>query len=241
MRVIIIGASSGLGKIIAREYIARGYTVGLAARRLDVLTALAEGRGNVLCERMDIRQTAESVSVLDRLIHRIGGLDLLILCSGIGAMNPDLNAEIEADTIATNVAGWTAIVDRAFSFFTNQGHGHLAAISSIAGLRGLGPAPSYSASKAYQSHYLEALSQRARRSRQPLYVTDIRPGFIRTPLLNHPEAFFWVEDAEKACREIVRAIDRRLPLRTVTRRWRLLVPLMKAVPNSIIAKIIYRK
>jgi len=127
---------------------------------------------------------------------------------------------------------------RAFSYFMQQGHGHLAAISSVAGIRGLAPAPAYSASKAYQTHYLEALRQRARISRKRVCVTDVRPGFVRTPLLSHPEKLFWVDEPEKAVRAIYRAISARKKKAVITRRWAFLAPWMRIAPEWLVAKIL---
>ena len=127
---------------------------------------------------------------------------------------------------------------RAFSYFMQQGHGHLAAISSVAGIRGLAPAPAYSASKAYQIHYLEALRQRARISRKRVCVTDVRPGFVRTPLLSHPEKLFWVDEPEKAVRAIYRVISARKKKAVITRRWAFLAPWMRIAPEWLVAKIL---
>ena len=169
-----------------------------------------------------------------------GPIDLFILCTGIGQMNPTLDSAVEQNTISTNVVGWTAVIDWIFKLFMQQKSGHLAAISSIASLRGLGPAPSYSATKAYQAHYLESLQQIAIASGHPVYVTNIRPGFVNTPLLAHPEKFFWVVPVEKAAQQIVSALDNKKGVVTVTRRWKLLVPFILHVPNWLIAKFVKR-
>ncbi len=238
MRILILGASSGLGRGIAETYIGRGHTVGIAGRRTDKLEELAAGRDNVFCTACDVTDLATAVPALKALVERMGGMDLMVHCSGIGRQNPALDFAIELPTVDTNVRGWTAVVDWAFSYFTAQGHGHLAAISSFASLRGLAPAPAYAASKAYQAHYLEALRQRALASHKPLYVTDIRPGFVDTPLLSDPSQFFWVERPERAVRAIVRAIDRRRGVATVPWRWALLAKLMPLVPTRLMARII---
>lgn len=186
-KIIVVGATSGLGRMLAERYIRDGHVVGIVGRRGDKLAEVAKGHSEVHCLKADVTDISQIAVHLSALAGEMGGLDLLVLCSGVGRMNPDLDYGLELPTVDTNVRGWTAVADWAFSYFMQQGHGHLAAISSVAGIRGLAPAPAYSASKAYQTHYLEALRQRARISRKRVCVTDVRPGFVRTPLLSHPE------------------------------------------------------
>ena len=222
-KIIVVGATSGLGRMLAERYIRDGHVVGIVGRRGDKLAEVAKGHSEVHWSA---------------LAGEMGGLDLLVLCSGVGRMNPDLDYGLELPTVDTNVRGWTAVTDWAFSFFMQQGYGHLAAISSVAGIRGLAPAPAYSASKAYQIHYLEALRQRARISRKRVCVTDVRPGFVRTPLLSHPEKLFWVDEPEKAVRAIYRAISARKKKAVITRRWAFLAPWMRIAPEWLVAKIL---
>ena len=237
-KVIIVGATSGLGRGIAETYISRGWQVAIAGRRTALLKEVAGAHPNVIHDTLDVTDTARCIKVLESLTERLGGLDLLVLSSGVGRQNAALNFDLELPTIETNVRGWTAIVDWAYKLFATQGHGHLAAISSIASVRGLAPAPAYSASKAYQAHYLEALRQRAMASGRPLYVSDIRPGFVDTPLLANPKQFFWVLPPEKAVRAIVRAIDRRRGVATITCRWALIAPIMRLLPTRLLAHFI---
>ena len=195
-KIIVVGATSGLGRMLAEHYIRDGHVVGIVGRRGDKLAEVAKGHPEVHCLKADVTDIGRIATHLAALAGEMGGLDLLVLCSGVGRMNPDLDYGLELPTVDTNVRGWTAVADWAFSYFMQQGHGHLAAISSVAGIRGLAPAPAYSASKAYQIHYLEALRQRARISRKRVCVTDVRPGFVRTPLLSLPGRNWFVVDRE---------------------------------------------
>lgn len=238
MKIIIIGASSGLGYGIAQTYIKQGHKVCITARRKELLKKMAEGHPDVSYAVMDVRNTEQSVRVLQEIIVQMEGIDLLVLSAGIGKMNPSLDFHTEEEALETNVRGWTAIVDFSFNYFIRRRQGHLVAITSFAAIRGLAPAPSYSASKAYQCHYLEALRQRTIAKRIPVHISDIRPGFVRTPLLSHPEDLFWVIEPDKAVRQIVQAIEKRKAVYTITRRWRLFAPLVRIVSNRIIAKII---
>ena len=239
--IIILGATSGIGHALANIYSQHGAQLGIAARRTDILKEMAQKSSDIFYVPCDVQQPVACIEALQQLVQLMGGhVDLFILCTGVGQMNVSLNHDVEQNTILTNVVGWTAVVDWIFTLFMQQKHGHLAAISSIASLRGLGPAPSYSATKAYQAHYLESLQQIAMASGHSIYVTNIRPGFVDTPLLAHPEKFFWVVPVEKAARQIVCALDKKKSNVTVTRRWKLLVPIILHVPNWLIAKIVKR-
>ena len=243
--VIIMGASSGLGYGLAARYIAAGCHVGLAARRTEPLHALAqqapEGcRVEVAC--IDVCQPRQAADALQQLLSKLGGrLDLYLHCSGIGRMTPTLSYDDEEPTLLTNVMGWTACIDWAWHILLQQRSGQLAAITSFAANRGLAPAPSYSASKAFQAHYLEALRQRALAHRLPaITVTDLRPGIVATPLLAHPERLFWVLTTEQAVRALHRAIEQRRQVATVTRRWALFAPLVRWAPRRLVAAILRR-
>lgn len=238
MRIMVVGATSGLGRGLAERYIAEGHVVGIVGRRLSLLEEVSGGRSNVYSAVADVTDIRTVTSVLKDLLLRMGGMDRLVMCSGVGYMNPGLDPVPELTTVDTNVRGWTAVLDWAFDYFMRQGCGHLAAISSVAGIRGLAPAPAYSASKAYQIHYLDALRQRADISGGIVKVTDIRPGFVATPLLSAPEKFFWVVSAEKAVKAIYRVIDEKKRRAVVTRRWAMLAPMMKIAPEWLVRLIL---
>lgn len=237
-RIIIVGATSGLGRGLAECYISKGCQVGIVGRRSEILAEMAEGRQNVYKMTADVTDLHTVTECLERLRNEMGGMDCLVLCSGVGRINPELDFHMELPTVDTNVRGWTAVVDWAFLFFMKQGYGQLAAISSVAGLCGLAPAPAYAASKAYQIHYLESLRQRVRIAKKKVVVTDIRPGFVRTPLLGHPERLFWVDEPEKAVSAIHKVIESGRAAAVITRRWACLAPLMKVAPEWLVAMIL---
>ena len=123
-------------------------------------------------EHIQIKQldvTAEDAADrLDELIRDLGGMDIFLLSSGIGNQNKYLDTSIEQATIQTNVTGFTRMVLAAYRYFSSQGGGHISVISSIAGTKGLGVAPSYSATKRYQNIYIDALAQLSRMEKQPI-------------------------------------------------------------------------
>lgn len=207
-RIVILGATSGIGLEIAKLYIAAGWQVGAAGRRTENLETLrASAPEQVKISQLDVT-APEAAGKLLELIERLGGCDLLLHCAGIGYNNPQLDAAREIATAETNTVGFTRIMDTAFDYFRRQGGGHLAAISSIAGTKGLGTAAAYSASKRYQNTYLDALAQLSRMQRLGIRITDIRPGFVDTPLLrdgNYP----MLMHPEKVAARIVRALGQR--------------------------------
>ena len=159
-KAIVIGASSGIGRALARQLAVEGYALGIAARRTELLQELAaELPGETVVQTMDASRPEEAVSDLKRLIHDLGGLDLLIYCSGTGYINRELDLSREMSTIEVNVSGFVALTNVAMKHFREQGCGHLVGISSIAALRGGADAQAYGASKAFMSNYLEALRQ----------------------------------------------------------------------------------
>ena len=133
------------------------------------------------------------------------GMDLFLYVSGVAKMNPNLDPEPEEVTLRTNALGFTRMVGAAYRYFVRQGHDHIAVITLIAGIRGLGPSPSYSATEALQSTYIEALEQLSHAQRINIRFTDIRPGFIDAPLL-HGDKFPHTLSADKASRSILKAI-----------------------------------
>lgn len=186
--VIIMGATSGIGASLAGLFAALGCHLAIAGRRAPLLEQSAArlqaaGGERVIWEPVDVCSEGAAAAI-ERLAAQLGGVDLYIHASGIGCENPQLDPGIELETTATNTLGFARCLDAAFRLMEAQGgNGQIAAISSVAGTRGIGISPAYSASKAFQSRYLEALRQRASAKGLGLFVTDIRPGFIDTPFL----------------------------------------------------------
>lgn len=232
-KAIVIGATSGIGKELAKLLAANGYRVGITGRRTELLEALKADAPNVYFPKtFDVTDTGNAVTKLGELVNELGGLDLLIISSGMGEINKNLYFAIEKETILTNVLGFTAVADWAFNYFEKQKSGHLVAISSIGGLRGSGQAPAYNASKSYQINYMEGLRQKAAKLKAPVFVTDIRPGLVDTAMAKG-EGLFWVMPVEKTTRQIYRAIIIRKKVAYVTKRWRLIALILKRIPRQI--------
>lgn len=227
-KAIIIGASSGIGREVARLLLQEGWTLGVAARRVELLQSL----GDVKVAQIDV--TAEDAPTrLRSLIDETGGMDLFFYASGIGKQNRELLADIELATMTTNGLGFTRMIGEAYRYFAERGEGHIAVITSIAGTKGLGPAPSYSATKAMQNVYLQALEQLAHSRGLAIRFTDIRPGFVDTALLSGDFHYPMMLNPEKVAQEIVRAIKHRRHIRVIDWRYRLLTALWRRIPRFI--------
>lgn len=229
---IILGASSGMGREVARLLLSEGWTVGLAARREQPLKDIqAEFPAQIHIAVIDITKEDAPEKLL-ALIEQTGGIDLYFHASGVGKQNADLQKDIEMNTVETNAMGFTRMIDTVFNVMKAQGGGHIAVISSIAGTKGLGPAPSYSATKAFQNTYIQALEQLTNAQRLNISFTDIRPGFVDTPLIEGSN-FPMQLSVEKAAKLIVLAIHRRKHVAVIDWKYRMLVTAWRLIPNCI--------
>ena len=232
-KAIILGASSGMGEELAKLLVKDGYSVVITGRRESLLKKIAEDHpGKIIHRVFDVKDTAVMETHLDQVAEALGGCDLFVISAGTGDINEQLDFSIEKDIIDTNVSGFTAAADWGFLYLQKQGHGHLAAISSVAGIRGYHGAPAYNASKAYQFSYLEGLRQKAKKLKMPITVTDIRPGFVNTKMAKG-EGQFWVSSTQKASLQIFNAIKRKRKVVYITKRWRLIGIVLKLLPGFI--------
>ncbi len=228
---IIVGASSGIGLEVAKQLLAEGWRLGVAARReepLLELKAMAPERVEVMT--IDVTRPDAGERLLS-LAERLGGMDLYFHASGIGKQNRTLQEDIELRTMQTNAVGFTRMTGTAYRYFAERGGGHIAAITSIAGTKGLGPAPAYSATKALQANYLQALEQQARQRGLNILFTDIRPGFVDTALLNDDFPYPMLMRPEEVARDIVRSISLRRHVRVIDWRYRILTFFWRFLPG----------
>lgn len=231
-KAIIVGASSGIGLEVARLFIQRGWTVGVAARRLDLLQTI--GAADV--EQIDVT-SADAPEKLMQLVDCLGGMDLFFYASGIGKQNRELTPDVELATVETNGLGFTRMIGCAYRYFAQQGRGHIAAITSIAGTKGLGPAPAYSATKAMQNVYLQALEQQANARKLDIRFTDIRPGFVDTALLSGSFHYPMMLKPQAVAREIVSAIEHHKHIRVIDWKYRILTAVWRRIPRCIWRRI----
>lgn len=254
-KVIIVGATSGIGCELAKAFASHGYEVGIAGRRVDQLEKLShELPPKAHTAVIDVRDTESATRSLQKLIADMGQVDIIVISAGTGHVNPSLQWPLERDTIDTNVSGFTAMADAAMHYFLQREAGHLVGISSVACSRGDSTAPAYNASKAFISNYLEGLSKKAAKERVAIAITDIRPGFVDTAMMKtyaedldraagekKPAAkggnVFWVASPQKAASQIYQAIQRKKKRAYVTQRWAIAAWLLRVMPDRIYNRI----
>ena len=222
-----------MGLEVAKLLLAEGHSLGVAARRDDRLQALKQlAPDRVVTATIDV--TAEDAATrLRALIDELGGMDLFFYASGIGKQNRELTPDIELNIVNTNGMGFTRMIGEAYRYFAEKGEGHIAAITSIAGTKGLGPAPSYSATKAMQNTYLQALEQQANARGLIIRFTDIRPGFVDTDLLKGDFHYPMMLKPEKVARQIVKAIHNKRHIKVIDWKYAIMTALWRRIPRPL--------
>jgi short-subunit dehydrogenase len=232
-KAIIIGASSGIGKDLAIELSARGYELGICARRTELLEALAkECKNKTFIKRMDAEQHLETRKALEELIAEMDGVDIIIYNAGIGESSGKWEKENQMHQV--NAVGFAAVANFAFNYFKkNEKKGQIVGVSSIAGIRGMRHAIGYGATKAFMYNYMQGQRHKAAAEKLPITITDIRPGFIETDMTKGQKGMFWVGTSQKAAYQIANAIEAKRKVAYITRRWWLVAKLFNVLPDFI--------
>ena len=232
-KAIVIGATSGIGKELVRVLHQQEYVVGAMGRRTDLLKEIKlELQSQIHIKELDVTNS-DAQKKLNSLIQEMNGVDLIVISAGTGDL--DINWETEKQTIETNVLGFTSMSNVAFQYFSNKGSGHLVGISSIGAIRG-GAVPSYNASKAFVSNYLQGLRVLAAKQGNEITITDVKPGFVNTQMAKG-NGLFWVASPKKAAIQIYSAIVRKRKHAYITKRWRVIAFLLKTLPDWVYHKL----
>ena len=233
MNIVIIGATSGIGKALFEKYANENNRIGIIGRRAHLLDELYQKYpSKTIPTKADITNLEEIEQAINALHKEMEYIDLAIVCSGTGDINATLDYSIERPAIDTNIVGWTFVIDMLYHILEHQGHGHLVAITSAGGLRGEAMAPAYSATKAYQINYMEALRKKAFKNGGHIIVTDIRPGLVDTSMAKG-EGLFWVMPVEKVTSQIISTIRKKKSQAYVTKRWHVLAIINKYLPYCL--------
>ena len=234
---IIIGASSGIGEALAHQLNREGWRIGLLARRLDRLEKIRQTLGpGTAVYYMDVAGD-DATAVFETFVDQLGGVDLVIISSGTGHLNREMDTGLDMDTVSVNVIGFMRLAQTAMRYFMKRGSGHLVGITSVAALRGNRDAAAYAASKAFQSVYLDGLRELASKSGIPIVVTEAQPGFVATAMMKtgRPLSPFvrWlaVASPEKAAQQIANAIRRRAKHVYITKRYAIAAFVAKFLPR----------
>lgn len=222
-----------MGRLVAEGLLAEGHTIGIAGRRTELLEEIRQKNpSHVFTQEIDVTSSDAPAQLLS-LIERMGGIDLYFHSSGYGKYNPELDPRVEYQTVLTNCLGFTQMVDTAFNYFRDRGTGgHIAVISSVAGTRGLGAAPSYAASKRFDWNYIESLAQLSHMQKLNIQFTDIRPGFVATDFLGNDHYPLMLEP-QYVARHILSALHHHRRRVTIDWRYRILCFFWRYIPNYI--------
>lgn len=233
-KVLITGATSGIGKELAVQFVQKNYIVGLIGRRTERLQQIKKELGdNVFFRTLDVRETEKAREVYKKLIDEMGGMDIMILNAGVGIDKLLPQWERDEKTIAVNVMGFAHGAHFAFNYFMKQGSGQIVGMSSIASLLASGRAAAYTASKHFVSNYMTGFRQKVKRIDADITVTDIRPGFVESEMTENNKEMFWVATTEKAVKQMIKAIESKRNHAYITKRWRLIAWIAKLVPQFV--------
>lgn len=231
-RIIIIGATSGIGKELALLYAKQGHRIGISGRRNQLLQEVKNNFPDRISTSCFDAAGTENLSHLQAMIDELGGLDLFIYNAGFGEPSENIDLQAEMDVTDTVVNGFLKLSAFVFLYFAQKGEGQLAVTSSVAGLRGNSFTPAYSAGKAFASTYAEGLNIKARKWGKQIVFTDLRPGFVNTKPF-HMHGRFWVATPQKAAAQMAAAINRKKRVAYITRRWWLVAQLLKLIPYAL--------
>lgn len=236
---LIIGASSGIGAALAREFARKGLRLALVSRRKDLLDRLAQELKptEVRVYVHDVTTYAEAPVLWQQILQDFGRVDIVVYNAGI--MLPvgldEYDFETDKRMVEVNVLGAMAWLDPVALTFGKLGRGHIIGVSSVAGDRGRVGAPGYNTTKAALSTYLEAL--RNRLTRRGVHVLTVKPGFVDTDMLRNSPRTFWVIQPEQAARDVVQAIRQRAQVVYTPARWGLLMSIIRHIPSVIFRRL----
>jgi short-subunit dehydrogenase len=241
-KILITGASSGLGAGMARAFAARGRDLALCARRTERLEELKDELTQrypdirVVVAELDVNNHSQVDAVFRALADELGGLDRVIVNAGIGKGAPLGSGKLWANkaTIETNLVAALVQIETALELFKAAGTGHLVLVSSVVANRGLpGVKAAYAASKAGVSSLGESL--RAEYASGPIKVTVLEPGYIESEMTARAESTTLMVDNQTGVEKLVHAIEREAGRAIVPSwPWIPMVALLKAVPVRLL-------
>jgi len=240
--VVITGASSGIGKALALAFAARGYHIGIVARRLDKLEALQEeikqlpgasdSQVSVAC--LDVNDTFSVGPALHSLFGEFERVDIVVVNAGVNQLTRVGKGQLaeEIGLIQTNLLGAVATVNAAAEYFKAQGGGHVVGISSLASLSAIPTQAAYCATKAGFSMYMDAAAIELKKHK--VKFTKILPGFVKTDIVENMEQYPFLISAEQAAKEIVGHVEKGSKEGVVPAfPWRIMKPLMGKIPDGM--------
>ena len=234
-RVLITGATRGLGLGMARHFAARGYTLALTGRKqveLDQLKSELAGGVTVITRVLEITDYDAIGDCIGEVAAELGGLDIVVANAGVGVGTPTGKGNFDAirQTIDINITGAIATCESAIALFREQGYGQLVGITSVAKLRGSKGMSAYCSSKAALSIYLE--SARCDTFDEPIVVTELAPGYIDTDINKDLKNRPFLVSAEKGTGIMVDLIEKQVQTSFVPPwPWKAVASVLRRLPT----------
>lgn len=233
-KIIITGATSGIGRELAVQLAAKGHIVSLIGRRTDKLEEIKASIGeNVFIETLDVTDIEKAEKVYRSLIDKMGGLDMMILNAGVGVNKILSPWKADQQTINVNVLAFSHGLHFSFDYFRRQGYGHIVGMSSLASHLATYRAAVYTASKHYISNYMTGFRQKAKRMKADITITDVKPGYVKSEMTENVPGIFWMAETDKAVRQMISAIEKKRNIVYITKRWRIIGIIARCVPQFI--------
>jgi decaprenylphospho-beta-D-erythro-pentofuranosid-2-ulose 2-reductase len=241
-KVLIVGATSAIAEAVARLFAKRGDALYLVARRAEALASIAadlkvRGASHVATETLDANEMQAHAGMLARADAALQGVDTVLIAHGTLSDQEacERSAELTVHELSTNGISTVALLTHVAQLFESRRSGSIAVISSVAGDRGRQSNYVYGSAKALVSTFLSGLRQRL--SKSGVAVITIKPGFVDTPMTAaFPKGPLWAKP-EKVAAEIVRAIDSSASVAYVPGFWRLIMFIIRAIPESVFRRL----
>jgi short-subunit dehydrogenase len=235
---LVTGASSGIGWEIARQLAAEGCKVGLVARReaplRDLAAQISAAGGTAAVAVADVGSREQAEAAFSAIRAQLGPIDLVIANAGIGrpTLYDPINVQDIEETFRINLMGVVYTLCAALPDMLARKQGHLVAVSSLAGYRGIPAESAYCGSKAAVNVYMDALRIHLRGT--GIQATTICPGFVTTPMTESNKFHMpQLMTAEYAAQRIIRAIKAGKKVYNFPWRLHLLVKLSRWLPDSV--------
>lgn len=223
-KALIVAGTSVIGTEIMKKMLEQNIEVVITGRKLEKLQKLQQQYPNISILQMDIQK--QPIQTLENKKEMWQDSDFILICAGAGEINTNFNMEIDQNVIDVNVNGCATVLLYFIQQFQKKQKGHIAVITSLAGMMAGADAASYHASKAFLCNYICSLRKQLQKQKSSMVLTDIRPGLVDTPMAKGT-GLFWVASPEKVANQIYKQLQKQKECIIVTKRWKLLYTIFR--------------
>ncbi len=233
-KAIIIGAASGMGRTLSNILFKQGHQLALAdINYSELITLRHELENKVIIKKIDVVAHAHARAILEEMIGELNGVDVFIYTAGVADKTRIWKNEWLLYQV--NAIGFAALASYVYDYWIgNDKQGHLVGISSVVAQRGLRQATAYCASKSFMKTYMQSLRHDIAAKHRSITITEIRPGYVRTPMTKENEKIFWSISVEKAAEKIYKAIGKKKKIAYLSLKWMLVGYLLILIPDFIV-------